>query len=197
MRNKFDVIDSLSLFGFFCVIGFLHWMFSYIWEIEYFEWYLRNGTASSWVMSLVALTYGNLEKNPFLISSKPGEYVGGHALLFSEVFLTLAIFGAVKRKSEDELPITSYWNLDQLMAIILNVAFGTLILCWLLVIAPIQYFLFIICGAPARTIICSQQSIDKEDLKWWANGISERPIAVTAGFTGMVIWILKLIFLDS
>jgi hypothetical protein len=189
MNIKFDVLNVLTLLGFVIVIFLLHWLFPYLLETKYLVWYLENGTSINWGMALVALIYGSLEHNPYLISSKPREYFGGHMLLLGEVFLTLGIFGVVKRESKDKLPIASFWHLDQFIAITLNVVFGILLLCWILVVMPIQYFLFFICGAPARTIICSKEYAGENDLKWWANGIREKPIAVTAGFTGMFIWI--------
>ena len=189
MSRYFDIVDGFTLLGFLGVIGVFHWLFSYFLELDYFEWYLRNGANITWAMSLFALIWGDLNKLPFLISSRPSEYAGGYASILSEVFLTLAGLGVVKPKSEP--PITSYWVMDQLIGMAVSTIFSILILSWVVVIAPIQYFFFIICGAPARIILCSQQKIEGSDTKWWSVSLSEKPVAVTAAFTGMILWILK------
>jgi hypothetical protein len=193
VSKYFYFIDGLCLFGFIVDIGLCYFLFSYFLNLNYFEWYLRNGANINWLMSLFALIFGDLNKIPFLISSRPFEYVGGWSEIISVIFLHSAAIIVVKRDSN--VPITTYWNIDDWLTLIITTVFDILILSWVAVIASIQYFVFIICGAPSRKIISSIEKIEGSETRWFRNSLRENPVAVTAAFSGMVLWTLKLFLL--
>lgn len=192
MSKRFNSFDFLSLVGLFALVGVSNLIFDYGLNINYFEWYLEYGAKISWGTALFALFWGDLNESPLFISSHPSEYIGGYAMLLSDLFLMQAVITVAKQKSDP--PIISNYTLDSMLALLLNILLTLLVLTWVIVIAPIQYFVFIVCGAPVRQIICSQQNVEGKKIKWFTGDLSQKPFSVTAAYTGMVLWILNLIY---
>ncbi len=191
MSKRFYFFDGLILAGLLALVGVCYLIFHYWFKTNYFKWYLENGANISWAMALLALVWGDLNKFPSLISSHPSEYVGSYAAILSRFFLIQAAFSVVKRRRDP--PIISNYTLDRKITLLLIIPLSILMLLWAVVIAPIQYFVFIICGAPARQILCSQQKIEGSETDWFTGALSQNPFSVTAAFTGITLWILNLL----
>jgi hypothetical protein len=89
-------------------------------------------------------------------------------------------------------------------------AFFAFLVFWAIMIVPVQYFLFLVCGAPARKMIHSKvRSISKLDFPfgveiiekgkpipsgWWDSGFGEKPVTMTAAITGIVLYVLHILF---
>jgi len=194
MSKRFNFEDGLTVFGFLLLVGACYLLFYYVFKMNYFLWYLENGANISWSMALFALVWGDLNKFPSLISSHPAEYAGSYARLLSKFFLMQAVIAVAKPRSDP--PIISNYTFDSWLTLILDTLLGILVLLWVVVIAPVQYFVFIICGAPARQIMCSQQTIEGSETNWFSEALSKKPFSVTAAYTGMALWTLNM-FLNN
>lgn len=188
-QNFFE--DGLIILGFLGAVGACFLIFHYLLEINYLSWYLENGIKISWTMAFLALVWGDLNKFPSLISAYPSEYIGSYFLLLAKFFMFQAV--TTVAKPTNDRPIASSYSLDSKLAFLLNFVLTITVLAWAVVIVPVQYFLFVICGAPARKIICSQQKIEGSETDWFSGELSQKPFAVTAAFTGMFLWALDLI----
>jgi hypothetical protein len=200
MKRKIDIFDGVVLLGFLGLIFSNQWLFSYIWDLDiwdlkYLEWYLHQGAKITWVVALIAFICGDLNRNISLISARPLEFLGGYIGLLSEIFLTMATIGVVQPKKES--PISSYFGIDRMIAMIVTSVFGILVLIWLLVVVPLQYFLFFICGAPARIIMCSEERPKDSPTGWWNASVMQNPVSITAGFAGMALWLASIIVKKS
>lgn len=191
MNKRYLFEDGLIILGFLGAVGACFVIFHYLLEINYLSWYLENGSRISWTMALLALVWGDLNRFPSLISAYPSEYIGSYFLILGKFFMFQAVTTVAKPR--DDRPIASSYALDSKLAFLLNVVLTIIVLAWAVVIVPVQYFLFVICGAPARKIICSRQKIAGSETDWFSGELSQKPLAVTAAFTGMFLWALDLI----
>ncbi|GAB4363441.1 MAG: hypothetical protein Kow0042_01360 [Calditrichia bacterium] len=207
MKKKFHPLDGLILLIFVGVILLNQWIFERLWGIRYLSLYIQNGAQLSWVLSLVALIWGDLNQNSLLIGARPLEYIAGHFQLLGVVFNGLAPPGAGQLK---EKGVITLYGIDRLTGIFLLALFGIFIFAWLLVVVPLQYFVFLIAGAPARLMMNSRVRpvarlqggkiyIDEIDSEkelpggWWESGIAQKPVSITAAFAGMILWLLKMV----
>ena len=190
MSKRFNLQDGMIVLGFLVTIGACQLLFHYLLDFDYLEWYLENGAKISWAIAFLGLVWGDLNKFPSLISAHPAEYFGSYAKLLGDLFLMQAASTVAKPRSEP--PIVSTYALDSSLALPLSMVLTVLLLAWTVVIMPIQYFLFVLCGAPARKIICSEQKIEGSETNWFSGELSEKPFSVTAAFSGMILWIIGL-----
>src|SRR5205807_9487620 len=94
-------------------------------------------------------SWGKLDNQTGLVSANPLDYFGACLQL---VGLPLRVFGGhcLKKNQLRPLSILDFLFLLPLLLAFLIAAFG-----WLLLIAPLQYFVFLVCGAPARIALTS------------------------------------------
>jgi len=84
------------------------------------------------------------------------------------------------------------------------------LLVWLIIIAPIQYFVFLICGAPVRLLLRSNtrsiarisektlevNHIPREETVptgWWDASFTSSPVSVTSLLAAILLFVLKSI----
>jgi hypothetical protein len=83
-----------------------------------------------------------------------------------------------------------------------------IVIIWLVVIVPLQYFVYLICGAPARAFSHSQRqpiarlkgsqlevkeisTNEKVPEGWWSASLSQKPVAITNLFVALFFLIVK------
>jgi len=191
MSKRFNLEDGFIVIGFLATIVACQLLFHYWLKSNYFDWYLNDGVKISWAIAFLGFVWGNLNSTPSLISAHPAEYFGSYLKLAGDLFLLQA--ATTVSKSSTDPPIVSTYALDSALALLLNMILTVLLLAWMLVVMPIQYFLFVLCGAPARKIICSEQKIEGSETDWFTEELSQKPFSVTAAFSGMVLWAIGLL----
>jgi len=208
MESRFKLVDGLALLIFCGLILLDIYLFRIAWNRNYLDWYLRNGAQISWLLALLTLIWGDLNKNMSLISARPLEYLSAYAILLGVVFGSLGtVFG--KRRSLEEKPVTSYRSIDILFSLLILVVFISVLLVWTIVIVPIQYFVFLLCGAPGRQLVYSSERLiakisypssiefigsgETAPTGWWDAGLAQKPVSLTAGFAGMLFWLLQIV----
>jgi hypothetical protein len=115
--------------------------------LSHWQWYLANGSLISAGLAIFSVAWGDLNKNAGLISARPLDYIGAQLQL---VGLPLVSFGAQFRSAPGDRYRASL--LDTLLSIPLVLLLIVFCFVYLLVIVPPQYFVFLLCGAPARVI---------------------------------------------
>jgi hypothetical protein len=192
---------------------------------SYLRFYLNYGYLVS--LGLTALTLlVDLDKNVDLISSHPFRYVYA-CLNLIKVPLQIVL----RRDSAQDVPSatgptdSALWNpllqfaralmniLDQFFSGFFCIIFILILLVWLWLIAPLQYFIYLICGAPARVIGRStktmrpaasaperRESFASADDDSSAESLTpetdyfNRPVRITTALATAVLWGLSKLF---
>lgn len=99
--------------------------------------------------------------------------------------------------------------LDGILMLPLLLAFFGLLLLWFLVIVPIQYFTFLVCGSLPRLLLLSPNHIVARQVDgfsfetkqmqrgenvpdgWWDASFAKRPVALTAVFSSLTLLALR------
>jgi len=204
----------------FSLVAFNLWMFTTWFKTTYLDWYLNNGALISLVIAMISLSAGDINKHTGLISPHPLTYVSSYLKL---VGLTMFAMSGYRKRTKEEKPIATSLDLsafetliysifkllEVLIAGALEVVLIVLIMLWLIVVGPLQYFVFLICGAPTRVnaenkaqsthrlVVTPSGSVleVEKDRKipegWWESSLDSKPIAVTNLFASLFLFILK------
>ncbi|MBP7689417.1 MAG: hypothetical protein KA765_15985, partial [Thermoflexales bacterium] len=99
-------------------------------------------------------------------------------------------------------------TLDGVLTAMFALIFTLAVLLWLLVVAPLQYLVYLICAAPARLMRRGQRKLianfdesgyfhvgevggDKPvPAGWFEAGFYSKPVSLTAAFAAVFIWLL-------
>lgn len=179
------------------------WGFSSWFDIGYFDWYLKNGALIGIATTAVSMVWGNMRQHTGLISTNPWDYLGSYLQL---VGLPIFVFGTHLRSNEGKAKRDS--TFDVLVTIIFVIVLCAILLLWLVVVVPLQYFVYLICGAPGRLISNSQRQVvaklklSRLDVKeiseqeevpegWWNASIADKPVAITSLFSSLFFLIVK------
>jgi hypothetical protein len=206
------LISALIMAGW--IVG-MYFLFSYFMPESYFKWYLNNGTIISIATSVIALIWTGLEEQKGLLSWHPGYFMVSCfrlvAIFFSAMAANLAgpINGVKNRAKEPVSILEVLW--DAGFSILMHLLMAVIVLGWLLVIAPLFYFVVLFTGAPARqsirdsgvkvfiregkfkTNIQEQPSSDKAKDGWVDVSFSARPFALTNAINASVLFIAQML----
>lgn len=192
---------SIWLLALIALCGGNYLLFDAVWRINYFDWFRHAGPAIGLATSVFAAAWGGMDKNTGLISANPREY-GGACLQVAG--LPILAFGGHLRHQGGRAP------LDRLCAMPLIIAFTLCGMAWLLFIAPLQYFVFLICAAPSRLALRScyrldaaiadgqvfyteRQVSDAPVVGFWDASLRERPVVLSAAFSAALFMLLDWI----
>lgn len=186
------------------LLAFDHFFFRRVFGVEHWRWYLENGVEIGFVTTAVSLVWEEaLDSSTTLISAEPAVYFGSN---FGFIGVCLDTLGAQLR-SEPGKPraIPAY---EILLGVPLMIALAALLVAWLIVVLPAQYFLYLVCGSPARMIaktpyqlvvwfegsrlrtdtILRDQPIPEGKL---ATSFARKPVAVTSLFVALTLLIVR------
>lgn len=183
-----------------------HWVFQTWLSISYLQWYLGKGSVIAVSTTVVSLAWGDINKHTGLISAHAFAYLGASLQL---VGLPIFALGTHLRTDADNpKPIFSF---DLLITIPLVLALAVGLLIWFLTIVPLQYFVYLVCGAPARFFARSSRQaiaqidgvrIEVAEIKadekipqgWWNASLGQKPVALTnllvAPFFVLLTWMI-------
>jgi hypothetical protein len=195
------------------LVGLNFLLFRIIGGVNYFLWYLKNGALISIAVSFVALIWEGLKWREDLLSSHPREYLRGCAGLGANFFSSIAAHltpGKKTSNSRTYSTVAMLWdNVIGLLLIILMMVFA---ICWLLVIAPLNYFITLITGSverqalhgsPAHAIeITEGKNIILTSLPATAElpgnavniSLTRKPFAITQALTALLLWSANLLY---
>ena len=123
-----------------------YWIFRVFGE-EYFRWYLVYGAAFALVFALISSAI-NLDRYDGLVAAAPGRYLAAWMEVVGSIFMwwSVSLESTRLRPSADILPTA-------LIALVASLA----LIGWVVAIAPVQYLVTLLCGAPARMAIASDR----------------------------------------
>lgn len=124
-------------------IGINALLFEQLLGRSYLRWYLEGSALIGILTSITMKLWADAETNVDLISAHPLVYLAACCVLAG---VPLFAIGTLLRPRHGERQNL----LDLVLALPLLVAIGAALLLWLAVIVPPQYFVYLVCGAPAR-----------------------------------------------
>ena len=202
MNLKRALSYSIGLIALAILLLMNHWIFITWFKTSYLSWYLENGAFIGLVAAIASEVWKDIENHPDLISAHPAEYLGKCVHLVGLFVFTLGT--NLKSNRNQPKQVSSF---DIYMTLPLIVVIALVLLAWLIVIVPLQYFVFLVCGAPARVFSQSdrvalvtdnggQLSVDEMAHNQtvpnnsWTLSLSKKPIAVTNIFVAMTLLII-------
>jgi hypothetical protein len=194
------------LWGLIILLLFIYvnqWVFKRWFQVGHFEWYLKNGALIGIATSVVSLVWGNMREHTGLISSNPWDYMGSYLQL---VGLPIFVLGTHLKSDIGKAHRASLFDIG--VSSLLFIVLCIVLLIWLVAVVPVQYFVYLICGAPGRIVSSSRcAAIAKLDgsrlaIKeiradgempdgWWNAGFADKPVAITGLFSSILFVILK------
>ena len=208
MKKKRFVFNLLCLAAFLALIAFNQWLFGALWEISYFDWYIENGSQATLAATFATLVW-DVNRVTGLVSAQPLHYISAY---FHLVGMTLYSFGRQFGNGQKRLVRSSL--ADILISGILSSSLILLLVSWILLVAPIQYFFTLIVGAPARVMLGSPvkvfarfgwggveyreiSSLDAETEKtltddgWLNTSFSTKAVSFTNAWLALTLLVLK------
>lgn len=202
MKRAIIGLGGLLLLVAMCALNQL--VFTRWFNTSYFAWYLANGSIIGLTTSIVSLAWGDINRHVGLISAHPLHYLGSSLQLAG-----LPIYEMGTRLRTRSAPGQ---GVDSLIAMLVTAMLACMILLWVQIVVPVQYFVYLLCGAPGRVFHRSRDRVvahfeketrlevltlaPGEELRegWWEAGLGGKPVAltgvVTALFLTIVRWIL-------
>lgn len=195
------------------LVGLNFFLFRIIGGVNYFLWYLKNGALISIAVSFVALTWEGLKSREDLLSSHPREYLRGCAAVGAIYYSSIEAHltpGKETGGSRTYSTVAVLW--DTVIGLLLIVLLMALGLGWLLVVAPLNYFITLITGSverqalqrsPARAIVVtedkketltSQSAADELPDNAVNVSLARKPFAITQALTALLLWSSNLVY---
>lgn len=191
------------------------WWFSYFLDLNYLHWYLQEGPLISLSIGLLSLFWEELEARRGLLSVNPAIYLGSCLQLVGILFQSMGVHLQGTRISHKtdlngaQLAIRVWDSLVSMLLVLVVLGFLT---AWTLVVAPLNYLVTLVTGAPARsyfrglsyrsmvsetdgqvvfTVVSpGQQSTPRKPAQAPAVDISfaRKPFALNQALTALVLW---------
>jgi hypothetical protein len=158
------------------------------------------------IASVVTEVWSTLEKNRGLVSADPGQYVA--AALFVVGIPLFALGTQVKGPRTSAGRLTA--GIESLLTIVWVIILSLALFAWLVIIAPAQYFVFLVCAAPSRRFIAATSRPIVSDLAgrvevrelpilaempegWWDSGLHDKPVALANLCASLLFFAISLV----
>ena len=202
--NYHPILSFLA--GLAILLAFLvvdQWIFSTWFKNTHLNWYLANGALIGLASSITSMAWGDMNNHIGLISPHPLHYIGACLQLAGLPIYTLGT--QLRSNKSGHGPQALF---DLILTIPFLIVLVGVVVIWMVVIVPPQYFVYLVCGAPARILSQSKRqpiaqlkgaqlnineirSDEKVPEGWWSASMSQKPIAITNLFVSLFFLILK------
>lgn len=216
IKARRGLVDSNPISSFFIgiaglllLIGLNHWLFAQFFKPPaptYLQWYFNNAAAIGIGSALFSTIWGQLDEHPEVISAHPVRFVAAYMGLLGMYFFA---FNTNLKGGSSEAP-----DFDSVVGLLLSAILMVVILVGLLVIGPLQYFVFLLCGSPARLLLRSDlrlislETNNHTELRQIRNGeevpagwqdisLRKKPFTLTNVITLLLAGVLKLFEFDT
>lgn len=200
MLGGFAVVAALV-----AVAALNQWLFARLWSTDYLRWYAHAGPFIALATGAFGAAWGGLDRNPRLVSAHPCVYLSA---CFQVAGLPIYAFGTHFRNPAAGARVPA-WEI--FAAIPLVVVFVIAAIGWLVFIVPLQYFVFVICGAPVRIAMRSRVRVEArfqdQDLAfverareqplpegWWDASMRDKPVTLTSAFAAALLFLLQAVW---
>ena len=164
---------------------------------RYLDWYVEAGPFIGIAVVAFGAAWKELDSNIGLVSSNPRTYIIACSKLAG---LPMFAFGGHLKTKRDNL-----W--DIVAGVPLIIMFIVASFAWLVLIAPLQYFLFLVCAAPSRIVLRSNYRLraqiedqmlyyselrpeTPEPTTGWDASMRGKPVTMANGFGVAVLFLI-------
>jgi len=193
-HQTFSVIAGLTLL--FAFVALDYWVFQGLLGEDYFRWYLGVGPFIGLATAIIAAAFGDLEKHTGLISAHPLDYLGAS---LQACGLPVYVLGTHLKPNSGKYSIPAMF-----LAVMATVA----MVAWLILVVPLQYFVYLLCASPARAAARSsisviaryrghrlefkeQSNTEKIPEGWWDASMRNSPVVLTNAFSAAFLFLLN------
>jgi len=222
LKSKLSLINArtnpISSFfvgfaGLLLLVLLYRWLFTHFFkDITYLQWYFKNAAAIGIGSALLSTVWGVLDEHPDLISAHPMKFMAAYFELVGGYCFSASLGIAPSSKgAREELYVSraAAELFDSIVGSLLWAILVIIIIVGVLVIGPLQYFVFLICGAPARVVLQSKRRLilrennattelkeihDGDDVPadWKDISIQNKPFTLTNVIVALLGVVLKL-----
>lgn len=215
--KRFMIVASTVAF-FPVMVAADSWVFRTCLEMSYVDWYITNGTLISIAASLFAVVWKDLNNNEGLISANPTLFLAANLMLIGSHFQVIGYHltkagNKLQAQRPPEAPgrATYRWIVSVIPELLDGVAgfVGVLLIVsaltvWFVAIVPLQYFIVLIAGAPARLALkprnqatnpdggMKKSSNDSNKFGEWESNFVSAPVSFTNAVAALVILAIKI-----
>jgi hypothetical protein len=148
----------VGLAGFAGLIAVDELVLRALFETHYLSWYLANGAMVSLVVAFVTLAWGDLNALTDLISAHPLEYARAHVNLCTLPNQSLGAIQAPRGPAGRAAGVpTGLPVADAVLTAAVSVLLVAVCVVYTLVVAPVQYLVYLVAGAPGRMACASPE----------------------------------------
>ena len=164
---------------------------------RYLDWYIQMGPFIGIALAAFSAAWKDLDKNIGLVSANPRTYIIACSKLAGLPMFALG--GHLKSKGHN------LWDL--LAGTPLIIVFIVASFAWLVLIAPLQYFLFLVCAAPSRIVLRSNYRLrakiedrilyyselrpgTPEPTAGWDASMRDKPVFMANAFGALVLFLI-------
>jgi hypothetical protein len=163
---RFELPRAVAGWAFLAAVAAVNALWLGALGVDYIGLYLQEGFQVALLFGVLTVAI-DLDRYPELIAAQPVIYVAAILSLCSEIFAVLGgVFEPPRSEREliDEgLDFVTYRlrlrTLDLLFNLIIGWVLFAAIVAWALLVAPLQYWVNLICGAPARQVLASSGTL--------------------------------------
>ena len=177
------------------------WILGKLFGLDYIRWYVNAGPIIGLATAAFGAAWGGMDRNAGLVSAQPFNYVGA---CLQVVGLPILVFGThLRSDSHDNRPPLR----DSLAGVPLILVFTVSAIGWLLLVAPPQYFVFLVCGAPSRIAMATSKSVyahfaerkvefeivprgDSLPQGWWDASMRDKPVTLASAFSAATLFVV-------
>lgn len=161
--------NFLTLIIFTALILLNRWIFTTLFGTDYLLWYISKGSLISLGITFISLVAKEFKKDINTVSANPRTYSTTYLRYLSIAWYMFGTLmrentGLGKKRGEQKTvserkndaqpsfdPVSASWHLiDSLLLLIWAAVLFMGVVLWIAVVIPLQYFVFLICGVPAR-----------------------------------------------
>lgn len=184
-----------------------HWLFATVFDSSYLYWYSQTGPVIALGVAVISVGWGDLDKHTGLISANPLHYLGA---CLQAAGLPLVAVGAHFLPPYRLTPL----GVNIIPLLLLSVLLVCAILGWLLLIVPLQYFVFLVTGAFSRAALTSSAQLvakpdgvklviaERHGIKpintaagEWDASMRDKPFTLTNAFTATLLFVLGKVWM--
>ena len=220
-ENKFILGELATALVMACWIWSLNWLSAKYLGKSFLLWYVEHGSELGFIQAIIYSIWDDINKRENMISVYPCLYCAEY---FAFVGAFVSAIGPVvsnKRSVKIVLPLSKpISNLSDIIGIAILSITILIVLLWMIFIVPIQYFIFLVLGSPARLLIKAQKKAVGEqksgikgmlggfDIRWESTDkeiskdqfeftFHDKPLTLTLIITGIFFWIIGAIFING
>ena len=165
-----EVVLPLAGLVSICLINYF--IFRRLFHSNYLRWYVSAGPFIGLATAAFGAAWGKLDNNTGLVSAVPLDYIGA---CLQAAGLPLYVFGGTLQSRPQRQGISL---VNFLFGVPLILLIAIAVIAWLILVAPLQYFVFLVCGAPSRIVMTSSYYVHaRMDGRWlkYTGGNTENP----------------------